>query len=111
MSSEKINREVLRCVKLWDKFVFGKSTENAQKRYYDFKGNVVSKEDFLMSTKPYDRNSSIEKDSEDSDSRKPKEKKDTRPEYKVKQRAMKFFDNVTKFYLLVDSTCWTTWHW
>ena len=31
---------------MWDKFVFNRSTQKAEKRYYDFKGNIVDKPDY-----------------------------------------------------------------
>ena len=37
---------MLRCIKLWDKFVFDRSTRDVEKRHYDVKGNIVEKIDF-----------------------------------------------------------------
>lgn len=95
LSSEKINREVLRCIKLWDKFVFNRSTQKAERRYYDFKGNIIDKPDFGYGNKG---NGSGGGDGDDNGSQssgeaaatssygaggKSKATPDTRPEFKV----------------------------
>ena len=110
---------MLRCIKLWDKFVFDRSTRDVEKRHYDVKGNIVEKNDFGQrgggrgQTKSDDVN--VDDDAEyQVSSRTPIDK---RPEMKVNilivisHYIRSFFVMFIPLLLLAHSSGWTSWNW
>lgn len=84
---------MLRCIKLWDKFVFNRSTQKAERRYYDFKGNIVDKPEYGGGFNKSQNNGQKKADGEEEEGggsygggNKPATT-DTRPEFKVGTRS------------------------
>lgn len=73
---------MLRCIKLWDKFVFNRSTQKAERRYYDFKGNIIDKPEYFQNKgqNKATKSSDVEEGGHTGSN---KATPDTRPEFKV----------------------------